>query len=239
MKKFFIIPILLLVFFLFASYQSKKKDVLGKDLITHAYYGDLVAVKNDLEAGAPLFYEFYFNDPERDYYQVQFDALHAASSSGNEDLINFLIEQGLDIDYPTPQGWAPLFIAAREGHPEAAKLLVFRGAAMNQQTDKGATALLMALTQKYPSEKEREELLIYMLKRGADPNLADAHGFQPIYYTAVMLNQDLTELLLEYGAVPDEKNTAKIEEFFHKNPSKKGRRITTLLQKKAAVAKKN
>lgn len=44
---------------------------------------------------------------------------------------------------------------------------------------------MMAVTQKFPSEKEREDLLVYMLKRGADANLQDASGNPPLYYAAV------------------------------------------------------
>ncbi|HAM42965.1 MAG TPA: hypothetical protein DCP52_03935, partial [Elusimicrobia bacterium] len=73
-------------------------------MVTAAYYGDLLSVKEALEEGAPAAYTLYFNDDERQYTETEFNALQAAASSGNEDVINFLLEQGFDINAPTPDG---------------------------------------------------------------------------------------------------------------------------------------
>lgn len=237
MKKILVFLTLLLVGWIIAGYYTARQNLLNESLVTNAYYGDLVSVKNDLEDGADLSYELYFDDETRQYTDTLFNALHAAASSGNEDVINFLLEEGLPIDYPTPNGWTPLFIAARDGQSEAAKLLIFRGAKLNQQTDRGATALLMALTQTYPAETERQSLLEYMLKRGANPNLADANGFSPLYYAAALKNKDAVALLLEYGAVPDEENLSRISRLLAPQSDKVSRQILTLLKKAHKKAK--
>ncbi|WP_428055679.1 ankyrin repeat domain-containing protein [Candidatus Avelusimicrobium alvi] len=216
------------------SYHIRLQNEKGESLVADAYYGDLLAVKNGLEQGAPLRYVLYFQDEERDYGGAEFNALHAAASGGNEDVINFLLDQGLDINSPTPQGWTPLFIAARDGRAEAAKLLVYRQADLNAQTDRGATALMMAVTQKFPSEKEREDLLVYMLKRGADVNLQDASGNPPLYYAAVQKNPKIVELLLEYGAAPDQATKEKILKLVSPRSDKGSKKIAALLKKKAA-----
>lgn len=176
------------------------KDEMGRQLVADAYNGDLLAVKEDIEAGAPLTYEFYFNDDERGYAGETFNALHAAASSGNEDLITFLIDEGLDMDCPTSKGWTPLFIAARDGQAEAAKLLVFYKADLNAQTDLGATALLMALTQPFETEKARKDLLTYMLKRGAKTDLLTIEKHSSLYYTLLEEKPELAEMLCSFGA---------------------------------------
>lgn len=230
MKKIFVFLTALLVCWLAAGYYTACQQTINESLVTNAYYGDLISVKNDLEDGADLSFELYFNDEERQYTEVLFNALHAAASSGNEDLINFLLEEGLNIDYPTPDGWTPLFIAARDGQSEAAKLLIFRGADLNVQTDRGATALLMAITQEYPSEKARQDLLLYMLKRGANPNLADGNGFSPLYYAAALKNVSAIELLLEHGAEPDEKTRQEVHARLAPLSDNASRRILSLLK---------
>ena len=230
MKKVLVFLTALLVCWLAAGYYTARQQTLNESLVADAYYGDLVSVKNDLEDGADISFELYFDDEDRQYTDVLFNALHAASSSGNEDVINFLLEEGLNIDYPTPEGWTPLFIAARDGQAEAAKLLIFRGADLNVQTDRGATALLMALTQPYPSEKARQDLLIYMLKRGADPNLPDANGYFPLYYAATLKNADAVELLLEYGAKADTTNLENIRARLALQPDSASRRLLSLLK---------
>lgn len=237
MKKVLVFLTALLVCWLAAGYYTARQQILNESLVADAYYGDLVSVKNDLEDGADISFELYFDDEDRQYTDVLFNALHAASSSGNEDVINFLLEEGLNIDYPTPEGWTPLFIAARDGQSEAAKLLVFRGADLNIQTDRGATALLMAITQEYPSETDRNSLLEYMLKRGADPNLADGNGFSPLYYAATLKNVTAVKLLLEYDAVPDEENLSKISRILAPLSDNASRDILSLLKKARKNAK--
>ena len=162
-----------------------------------AYYGHVINVKEDLEQGAPLDYIVEVTDPDRAYKGVFFNALHAAASSGNEDLILFLLDQGFDIDSPTQAGWTPLFIATRDGQAEAAKLLIYQGANLNAQTNLGATALTMVVTQKFPSEKIQRELLVYLLKRGADPTLKDIYNHTPLDYATQLKREDLVKLLTE------------------------------------------
>lgn len=194
MKKYWILLITLAVMYLAAAYQTEKEQALGLELLEDAYYGRLTDVKDDLEHGAPLNYVAEISDEERQYNSVFFNAFQAAASSGNEDLILFLLDQGFDINSPTSQGWTPLFIAVRDGQTEAAKLLIYRGADLNAQTNRGATALTMAVTQKFPSEKAQRELIIYLLKRGADPTLKDRFQLTPPEYAQKLGRHDLAEL---------------------------------------------
>ena len=199
LKKGIILLITAIVLVQAWSYYLHVQDQRGAQLVADAYLGNLPEVKDLIENGAPLNYELYFYDHERGYEAMTFNALHAAASSGNEALISFLLDQGFVINYPTPQGWTPLFIAARDGRAQAAKLLVFFQADLNAQTDLGATALLMALTQPFPSEDERKDLLLYMLKRGADANLLTAENHSPLYYTLLEEKPELAELLCRFG----------------------------------------
>ena len=198
MKKYIILILLVIVCGLGFSYYHKQKQDLGERLVQSAYYADLLDVKDLLEQGAPLDYVLAFNDPERDYVQQAFTVLHAAASGGNTKIITYLLKQGLDVNVRTPQGWTPLFVAARDGQTEAAKLLIFKEADLNAQTHTGATALTMVVTQPFPSEKERLDLLEYMLKRGADPKLADQYGHTPLYYAKVKGYTSQVQLLEKY-----------------------------------------
>lgn len=232
MKKAAIILISAAVIWLGLDYHHKKINELGKNLILDAYYGNLLSVKEGLEKGAPLTYTLYLHDPDRGYGGVEFNALQAAASSGNEDIINFLLEQGLSIDEATPQGWTPLFIAIRDGRAEAAKLLVFRGANPNLPTDTGATPLIMAVTQKFPTEKQRLDLVTYLLKRGADPNLSTQNGLDALFFAAsYQKNPELVALLLEYGADTQTENYKKLLKLLKTRTDKESKKIAALLQK--------
>lgn len=198
MKKLSILLVVAVVVCLSFSYKKADDLDLAQTLITDAYYGDLTAVKNDLEEGADINYELYFDDTERGYRKQTFNILQAAASSGNEDLLIFLLDNGLDINFPTQEGWTPLFIAARDGQAEAAKLLIYKQADLNAQTDLGATALLMAVTQPFESEEARMDLLKYMLKRGANPNLKDIYGNKPLHYAEKQGKTEIVSLLKKY-----------------------------------------
>jgi ankyrin repeat protein len=237
-NKIIIFLIFLFVVALEISYFKLLKEEKGRTLVTDAYYGDLLAVKEDVEDGAPLDYEFYFQDDERQYSGVWFNALHAAASGGDEDIINFLIDQGMNINTQTPEGWTPLFIAARDGQADAARLLIYRGAELNTQTDLGATALLMTITQPFEDEDQRMELLAYLIRRGADPNLSDNRGFSPLYYAALSGRPAVVDFLLEYDADPTTPlmtQTLAHLETLNTPPAKK---ITALIKKKLAKLKK-
>lgn len=198
MYKYIILLIMLCVCWLGFSYHKQYVIAQGEDLVAAAYYGDLLEVKNGVEKGAPLGYVLEFDDEERQYQGQRFNALQAAASGGNEDVILFLLSQGLPINSPTPEKWTPLFIAARDGQAEAAKLLVFKKARLNTQTNIGATALMMAVTQPYPSEKARLDLITYMLKRGALVDIVDKYGHTALYYAQKQGNQAVVQLLQQY-----------------------------------------
>ncbi len=198
MKKYVILVIIVGVCWLGFSYHKQQQIAKGKKLVVMAYYGNLLEVKNGVEHGAPLGYYRTFDDEERQYVDQTFNALHAAASGGNEDVILFLLDQGLPIDARTPQGWTPLYVAARDGQAEAAKLLVFKGANLNIQSALGATALTMVVTQPFETEKARLELLEYMLKRGADATLADTYGHTPMHYAKAQDKKEVVRLLEQY-----------------------------------------
>lgn len=208
MKKAFILLLAAAVVWCACSYRKARQRQLQEELIIHAYYGDLTALKNTEEQGAPLTgYALLFNDEERRYADVQFTPLQAAASGGNEDVINYLLDNGADINEPTANGWTPLFIALRDGRAEAAKLLVYRGADLNAQTDLGATALFMLLDPHFFTSQERRDVAAYLLKRGADPNHKTAAGNPPLYFAVTNVKDpQLVELLLEHGADPAAKD---------------------------------
>ena len=200
MKKYLILVILVGVCWLGFSYRKHLQMLRGEELVTDAYYGDLVSVKNDVEQGAPLGYRFTFDDEERQYKDQTLNALHAAASGGNGRVVEYLLQEGLDINSRTPEGWTPLFVAARDGQAEVAKWLIFKGADLNVQSDLGATALMMVVTQPFKTQKARLDLLEYMLRRGAKVNLADKYGHTALYYAAAQGNEEAVTLLKQYEA---------------------------------------
>jgi ankyrin repeat protein len=72
-------------------------------------------------------------------------------------------------------GLTPLLFAAREGDIESVKALLDAGADVNQTSEYGWTALLVATQNRY------YKLGAFLLERGANPNLANVGGWNPLY----------------------------------------------------------
>lgn len=200
MKKIIILLAAAAALYCMVSFQIQEQKEKARALITDAYQGDFIAVKNDVETGVPLDLELYIQDPIRQYSGVWFNALHAAASGGNEDIILFLLEEKFDINARTPdEGWTPLLVATRDGRAEAAKLLIYKGSDVNAQSNLGATALTFAVTQPFPSEEERLSLVTYLLNHEADPTLQDSFGHTPLYYAQQTGKKEIAEVLQNYG----------------------------------------
>ena len=72
-------------------------------------------------------------------------------------------------------GLTPLQFAVREGSMETVKTLVDAGAKVNQESEFGWTALLVATHNRY------YKIGLYLLDHGADPNIANEGGWTPLY----------------------------------------------------------
>jgi len=76
-----------------------------------------------------------------------------------------------------PQGgYTPLMFAAKQGDIETTRLLLSRGAGVNDVSVEDGTALVIASAERY------EELALELLEQGADPNIPDANGMTALHY---------------------------------------------------------
>ncbi|HEX4999997.1 MAG TPA: ankyrin repeat domain-containing protein, partial [Terriglobia bacterium] len=112
-------------------------------------------------------------------------------------------------------GLTPLLYATRQGHVEAVRALLGKGAKINQVGGDGTTPLLMAVINGH------FDLAMELLEKGGDPKIASAAGATPLYrtvdvqwapksfYPQPSTKQertgylDLMKALLEHGADPN------------------------------------
>lgn len=99
-----------------------------------AWRGNLAAVKWLVERSARI------NSPAR-----QWSPLHYAVFSGHEEVVNFLLAQGADINALSTNGSSVLMMAVYEGRADLAKKLVDLGARRDVRNDWGDGALEWAM----------------------------------------------------------------------------------------------
>ena len=114
----------------------------------------------------------------------------------NPDIINQVNENG----------FSPLILACYRGNVEVAKFLMDHVKDINYKSQEGTA--LAGLAVRY-----NRDLVMYLLSKGADPNIADATGSTPLFWAVKSGSQELTELLLKYKAAKSVKDTKGVTAF--------------------------
>jgi len=103
----------------------------------------------------------------------------------------------LDFNRAIPHGGeTALMFAARVGDLASAKLLVAAGANVNDADAWGVSATVLA------AHSDFEELVEFLLAKGADPNLAGA-GFTALHEAIMRRDEKMVAALLAHGADPN------------------------------------
>jgi ankyrin repeat protein len=93
-------------------------------------------------------------------------------------------------------GFTAFLFAARDGDLESAKMLLAAGASINDTDGVGASALMMA------TRHDHVDLAMYLLEKGADPNVSEA-GHSALHLAVARRNLGLVKALLARGANPN------------------------------------
>ncbi len=129
-------------------------------------------------------------------------ALHQASSSGDVNALKALLDKGAYVN-TVSEGYSPLFLAIHDGHTEAVRLLLERGANPNlTDINSGHRAALH-----FASEYNRTEIAKILLVHGADLHRKTKYtGETPLVMAVVRRHFELAEMLLEKGANINDQN---------------------------------
>lgn len=114
--------------------------------------------------------------------------------SGTVSEVKELMKQDPDIINQTNEnGFSPLILACYRGNVEVAEFLIDHVKDVNYKSREGTA--LAGLSVKY-----NKKLVEDLLKKNADPNIADATGSTPLFWAVKFGNKELIELLLKYKA---------------------------------------
>ncbi len=155
-----------------------------------------------------------------------------AASEGHAGVARFLIAAGADVHARSVHGTTALLLAARNGDVETARVLLDGGAdvhagepylAFNARVDveesqtSGRTPLVVAAASQVATSgweyyldvepSTHEALALFLLERGADPNVPDSIGRTALHAAVETGKADLVTALLEHGADPNARLT--------------------------------
>ncbi len=101
-------------------------------------------------------------------------ALHYAAGYGSLDCIDLLLKVGADVNAQNSWKTTPINIAMLKNHTGCVKrLLEEPNVNVNGKDEKGRTLLMLSLLM---IDEDSEDFIAYLLRKGADPNLADLEG---------------------------------------------------------------
>ena len=126
--------------------------------------------------------------------------LMKAASNGSLKLVQFLLNEGAEVNKANNFEDTPLHFAACKGHKDAVKVLLERGAQPDWENRMHVTPLYLA------SLKCHKDVVNFLLERGADPNKATKEGYTPLHAASSRRHKDVVKLLLEKGADPNKAN---------------------------------
>ncbi|WP_300685347.1 ankyrin repeat domain-containing protein [Chryseobacterium sp.] len=110
------------------------------------------------------------------------------------------------INQVNENGFSPLILACYRGNTEVAEFLIDHVKDVNYKSREGTA--LAGLAVKYD-----KELTENLLKKNADPNIADSTGYTPLFWAVKFGNKELVELLIQYRADKTKKDSAGMTPF--------------------------
>jgi len=158
---------------------------VNDSVVDHAGRGHLSEIQNYFKNGG--------NPKIRN--EGGYSLLMAAAISTNADLIDFLVETGVDINWQNPPyDQTPLMIACFGCPLNITQRLLEHGAELEVTDMTGHTALTYAAHYNRPYNAEA------LLKKGANPNTQGKNGLTPLHHAATENHIALVELLHSFGA---------------------------------------
>jgi ankyrin repeat protein len=186
-----------------------KKGVIYTNKEKTGYYGNLLCIaagENKLELLNYLLEKCKITIEDKEYdpetqKETGWTALQWAASKGNNEIIEFLLNKGANINANhTETKSTPLIYAIENKKYETVKLLINKGADVNIAKTSGWGAL------HYLARDNKKELLILAIKKGAKLNVQNTNSWTPLMLAGYNGNMSIFQTLLDKGADINIKN---------------------------------
>lgn len=122
--------------------------------------------------------------------------LSIAAENGNNDVIEFFISEGLDVNTRDGWGYSALTDAVIAGHAKTSQFLIDSGANIENIDDLSYTPLMWAI------KKDRLEIAELLIKNGANIHYVASSGLTPLILASARGNREIVRRLMELGVDP-------------------------------------
>lgn len=146
------------------------------------------------------------------YYAIHDENRHTRNHSA---IVNYLLDKGYPVDHPSTNASTPLHCACIRNNIDIMYFLISRGAkpdfitVENKDRKFRVNPLLYLCSRKFCT-KRIFEIIEFLLKNGANPNVTDAYDdepanriYTPLVWACLKNHVDIIKLLLKYGADPN------------------------------------
>ncbi|XP_038610620.1 ankyrin repeat and SAM domain-containing protein 3 isoform X1 [Tachyglossus aculeatus] len=121
-----------------------------------------------------------------------------ASYIGHDTIVHLLLEAGVNVNVPTPEGQTPLMLASSCGNESIAYFLLQQGAELEMKDIHGWTALF------HCASAGHQQMVKFLLDNGANANLREpTYGFTPLMEAAASGHEIIVQYLLNHGVKVD------------------------------------
>lgn len=127
---------------------------------------------------------------------VAYTPLMGAALNGRDEMVKFLLDEGVDLNKREWFGHTALMLAVKSGSVGAVRQLLDAGADVHTGNVYGHTALMFA------AMRGRTDMAELLLDAGADVNAVDKAGWPALGHAAQRGHVDAVKFLLSRGAKP-------------------------------------
>ncbi|PXW08573.1 MULTISPECIES: ankyrin repeat domain-containing protein [Chryseobacterium] len=139
--------------------------------------------------------------------QEKAKSIFDVARSGTVAEVQELMKQNPDvINQVNENGFSPLILACYRGNTDVADFLIENVKDVNYKSREGTALAGLAI-------KYNKDLVEHLLKKKADPNIADETGYTPLFWAVKSGNKDLVEQLLKYKADKTKKDSMGMTPF--------------------------
>jgi len=128
------------------------------------------------------------------YGEQDYSPLYWSACQGQTDIVNWLLDNGADVNECDEQGRSCLLSATYAGHTDTVKALLQKGANVNQTRDDGRSPLIVA------TRENHVDIVKLLLDYGAQIDAKDSTGWTSLYMASRKGHCQLIGLLTAAGA---------------------------------------